>query len=241
MIKLENLFFEVKSSENKKTILENINLQINNGEIVVVTGQNGSGKSSLVKLIMGINNATSGKIYFNDKDITNMTIDERAKLGISFAFQQPVRFKGLKVRDLFEIATNEKLKIKDSCDYLSKVGLCARDYLDRELDGTLSGGELKRIEIALAFAKKGNLYIFDEPEAGIDIWSFKTLVKNFQNEKQQNNNATFIIVSHQEKMMELADKILVLENGQIAKFDKKENILPSLKGVKLCGKLGESK
>lgn len=239
MLKIQNLSFTVLENGKKKTILDNINIIVNDGESIVITGHNGSGKSTLVKLIMGINKPSTGRIYFNDTDITDMTIDQRANLGICFAFQQPVRFKGLKVRDLFEIATGEKIKTSASCDFLSKVGLCARDYLDRELNSTLSGGELKRIEIALAFARKGQLGIFDEPEAGIDIWSFKTLVSCFENYKNSNKNSSFIIVSHQEKMMELADKILVLDNGKVKSFASKKEVLPSLKGIKVCGKLGE--
>ncbi|MBR1984825.1 MAG: ATP-binding cassette domain-containing protein [Clostridia bacterium] len=232
MLKLENICFSVDS----KVILDNINLEINTNETIVITGHNGSGKSTLVNVIMGIVKATSGKIIFNGQDITNMSIDERANLGLAFAFQQPVKFKGIKVRDLLEIAMGEKLKISSSCDYLSKVGLCARDYLDRELDSTLSGGELKRIEIALALARNGKLNIFDEPEAGIDIWSFKSLIKAFESAK--NENSSLIIVSHQEKIMELADKVLILSNGKVEDFDKKDNLLHKITGVKQCAKLG---
>lgn len=235
MLRLENVSYVVKDSGKDRYILSNINLEINNGEIVVVTGHNGSGKSTLMKVIMGIIPVTSGKIYFEDKDITNLSITERAKLGIAYAFQTPVRFKGLKVKDLLSTAQKTNSKIMEVCNYLSKVGLCARDYIDRELDDKLSGGELKRIEIATTFARGAKLNIFDEPEAGIDLWSFDGLISAFAENKSE--GGTNIIISHQEKIMNFADKIVVMDNSEIAKVGAPKDVLPEVKSIKVCARL----
>lgn len=237
MLKLENVCYSVEESGKKKDILKDINLEIKPGETVVVTGHNGSGKTSLMKVIMGIYPVTSGKIYFNNVDITNMSITDRAKLGMAYAFQTPVRFKGLKVRDLITTAQKTNSVVMEVCNYLSKVGLCARDYIDRELDDKLSGGELKRIEIATTLARGAKLNIFDEPEAGIDLWSFDGLISAFDENKKK-FGGTNIIISHQEKILEIADKILVLNGTRIEKFGTRSEILPTIKtsGTK-CGML----
>ena len=184
MLKLENISFEVHTEDTHKGILKNINLEIDDG-FVAITGPNGGGKSTLAKIIAGIYQPTSGKIYFDGVDITDMSITERANLGISFAFQQPVRFKGLTVKDLITLAAGKKITVSDACVYLSEVGLCARDYIDREVNASLSGGELKRIEIAMINARGTRLSVFDEPEAGIDLWSFNSLIKTFKNLKDK--------------------------------------------------------
>ncbi len=213
-------------SRDNKHILKNINLKIDSKKFVAITGPNGSGKSTLAKIIMGINQPDSGKIIFDGQDITNMGITERAKLGIGFAFQQPVAFKGLTVKDLIEIAAGGPIKLGIACDYLSDVGLCAKEYIDRELNSKLSGGELKRIEIAMLAAKQSNLTIFDEPEAGIDLWSFNSLINVF--EKMHNNNSSIIVISHQEKILKISDEIILLEGGQIVDIGTKDVILPKL-------------
>ena len=201
--------------------------------MTVITGQNGSGKSTLIKLLMGIIKPTSGQIFYGEKDITNQTISQRANMGITMAFQQPVRFKGLKVKDLLDLASKKNNNVAQACDFLAQVGLCARDYVDRELDDTLSGGELKRIELAMALAKGGDVFLFDEPEAGIDLWSFENLVNIFKNL----TNKTVIIVSHQKKVIESADYVLLLsENGNF-EFGEKANMLKKLNAPR-CGKLG---
>ena len=237
MLRLENVCYEVRDSGKKKCILKDINIEIQRGETIVVTGHNGSGKSSLMKIIMGIYPVTSGKIYFNDVDITNMSITDRAKLGIAYAFQTPIRFKGLKVRDLISTAQKTNSVVMEVCNYLSKVGLCARDYIDRDLDDKLSGGELKRIEIAITLARGAKLNIFDEPEAGIDLWSFDGLIAAFDENKKQ-YGGTNIIISHQEKILDIADKILVMNGTRVEKFASKDEILPTLNiAVKGCSKL----
>ena len=240
MLKIENLSYLVSVNDDEKDILRNVNLDFLKGKIYVITGPNGSGKSTLVKLIMGILLPTEGKIVFNDKDITNLKIDERAKLGIAYAFQQPVTFKGLKVKDLLNIASNKEndfntrknnAKISTICEYLSKVGLCARDYIDREIDSSLSGGELKRIEIATTLSRNAKINIFDEPEAGIDLWSFENLTKVFKELK-----STTIIVSHQTKILEIADTVILLKNGMVEKIGKYSEIKPFINSD-TCGKL----
>ena len=239
MLKLENVCYTVVENGETRHILKDINLTINKGETVVVTGHNGSGKSTLMKVIMGIKPVTAGKIYFNDIDITNMPINERANLGIAYAFQTPVRFKGLKVRDLLSTAQKTNNKIMEVCNYLSKVGLCARDYIDRELDDKLSGGELKRIEIATTFARGASLNIFDEPEAGIDLWSFDGLISAFNENKK--DGGTNIIISHQEKIMTVADKIVLMDNAEIKMCGSPERVLPQVKSSRVCARLqGES-
>lgn len=235
MLKLKDVCYFVQDNGKKKHILKDINLEIDKGEIIVVTGHNGSGKSTLMKVIMGILPVTSGKIYLDDIDITDMSITDRAKLGIAYAFQTPVRFKGLRVRDLLSTAQKTNNKIMEVCNYLSKVGLCARDYIDRELDDKLSGGELKRIEIATTFARGARLNIFDEPEAGIDLWSFDGLISAFEENKSE--GGTNIIISHQEKILNIADKIVVMDSSRISKFGAPDEVLPSVKSTKVCARL----
>ncbi len=220
MFQLKNVDYVVTDEKtgSKKEILKNLNLSFDKGKITVVTGHNGSGKSTLIKLLMGIEKPTNGQILFDDKDITDLAVNERANLGISIAFQQPVRFKGLTVKDLLDIASERNTNISDACDFLSLVGLCAREYLDRELDNTLSGGEIKRIELALALAKGGEVFLFDEPEAGIDLWSFDDLIGIFKKLKDK----TVIIVSHQKKILEIADKILLMSNQDCQMGDREE-------------------
>lgn len=210
-------------------ILKNINLTIDDEKMVVITGPNGGGKSTLAKIIAGILNPTSGKILFNGKDITKMNITERAKIGISFAFQQPVRFKGITVHDLITLAANKEMKTEEIYGYLEKVGLNGDVYINREVNGSLSGGEMKRIEIAMIMAKDTELYVFDEPEAGIDIWSFKDLVSVFK-EIRTTTKKSMIIISHQERIMDISDEIVVLSDGQVLSHEKREDILPCLLG-----------
>lgn len=235
MLKLENVCYVINDNKQKRYILKDINLEINKGETIVVTGHNGSGKSTLMKVIMGIHPITSGKVYFNDVDITNMSITDRAKLGIAYAFQTPIRFKGLKVKDLLSTAQKTNGKIMEVCNYLSKVGLCARDYIDRPLDDKLSGGELKRIEIATTFARGARLNIFDEPEAGIDLWSFDGLISAFAENK--NEGGTNIIISHQEKILNIADRIVLMDNAEISMIGKPEEIFPKVKSTRVCSRL----
>lgn len=232
MLELKNVSYSV-ANENQEAIdiLKNINLKFNHG-INVITGQNGSGKSTLVKLIAGINQMSSGKIVYKRKDISHLSITERANLGFTMAFQQPIRFKGLKVKDLLDIASSKNNKLADICEYLSKVGMCAKDYINRELDNTLSGGELKRIELAMALAKGGELFLFDEPEAGIDLWSFDDLIQIFKGLKDK----IVIIVSHQEKIIEQASKVIVLDGVGVKEYNNVE-ALNEIKTTK-CGRLG---
>lgn len=235
MIKLENVSYKVSDKETgkEKYILKNLNLEFRKNKVTVITGHNGSGKSTLIKLIMGIISPTSGKIYANGKDITSLSISERANDGLTIAFQQPVRFKGLTVQDLLNLAIKKQGKLSDACEYLAKVGLCAKDYIDRELDDRLSGGELKRIELAIALAKGGDILLFDEPEAGIDLWSFDGLVNIFKELK----NKTVIIVSHQKKLLDNADYILLLNTSHNAILGEKKEMLENLNQPQ-CNKLG---
>lgn len=227
MLELIDIGFSVKEKGKVKTILKNINLKIDEDKFFVITGPNGSGKSTLAKVIMGITKPTSGKILFNGKDITNLSITERSKLGISFAFQQPVKFKGITVKRMIELATGSDIAVGDACKYLSDVGLCARDYIDREIDGSLSGGELKRIEIATIVARNSKLTIFDEPEAGIDLWSFNSLIKTFRNLKSK-YKCGFIIISHQERILDIADQVIILSGGEVKQIGSKDEVLPNL-------------
>lgn len=220
---------EISYKSEDREILKNINLKIDEQKFIAITGPNGSGKSTLAKIIMGIVNPTSGKIIYNGQDITNLKIDERAKLGIGFAFQQPVKFKGLTVRDLIEISANDNLNLHDVCSYLSDVGLCAKEYVDRQIDSSLSGGELKRIEIAMLIAKKSKLSIFDEPEAGIDLWSFNNLIKVFEKIHEQ-TKGSILVISHQERILNIADEIVLLADGKVKKKGSKEDIMPELLG-----------
>ena len=236
MLKLENIYYKVGDTE----ILNGISLEIDE-RFVAITGPNGSGKSTLAKIIAGIITPTSGKIYLDGEDITDLSITERANKGISFAFQQPVRFKGITVKDLISLASGKKLSFNEACQYLSEVGLCARDYVNREVNASLSGGELKRIEIAMINARGTKLSVFDEPEAGIDLWSFQNLIKVFE-KMYEKNRGSILIISHQERILDIADKILVLKQGKIDKIGTKDEIMPALLGTHSgCRYVGEEK
>lgn len=223
MIKLENVSFK----KGNKSILKNINLEFMDNKLYAITGPNGSGKSTLAKIIMGIEKPTEGKIYLNDIDITNLSIDERAKLKISYAFQQPITFKGITIHDLLKIAIKKEIDKKEACEYLSKVGLCAKEYIDREINNTLSGGELKRIEIASILATNPKIAIFDEPEAGIDLWSFQKLTNVFKSLKEEICGIN-IIITHQEKILNMADEIILMNDGRIIDLGKKEEMINTL-------------
>ena len=231
MLELKNISFTVGEEKDEKTIIRDLSLTIDNGKFVVITGPNGSGKSTLARIIMGIEKPSAGKIIFDGQDITDLNITERAKLGISFALQQPVRFKGIRVHDLLQIAAGKKLSINDACDYLSEVGLCARDYIDREINSSLSGGELKRIEIATLLARKTKLSVFDEPEAGIDLWSFQNLIRIFENMRKEIKDSSIVIISHQERILNIAAEIVLISGGTIKKKGTVEEVLPELIGT----------
>lgn len=230
MLTLENVSFDVKDEKGEKDIIKDLSLTIDDNKFVVITGPNGGGKSTLAKLIAGIYTPSAGKIYFNGRDITEASITERANMGISFAFQQPVRFKGVQVLDLIRLAAKEKLSAADACKYLSEVGLCAKDYINREVNASLSGGELKRIEIATVIARKTRLSVFDEPEAGIDLWSFQNLIQVFER-MRENTQGSILIISHQERILNIADEIVVISEGRISKQGPREEILPQILGT----------
>lgn len=235
MLELKNICYEV---EGNKEIIRDISLQIED-HFVAITGPNGGGKSTLAKIIAGIVKPTSGQILLDGEDITGLNITERANKGISFAFQQPVHFKGLTVRDLITIAAGKKLSVNEICDILSEVGLCAREYIDREINNSLSGGELKRIEIAMITARGTKLSIFDEPEAGIDLWSFNSLIRVFEKMRDE-IQGTILIISHQERILDIAEKIIVIADGQLKKIGTKQEVLPELLGTaKACQTLTE--
>ena len=226
MLELKNISFTAVTENGEKQILKDVNLKIDDG-FVVITGPNGGGKSTLAKIIAGIITPTSGQILLDGVDITGLSITERAKKGISFAFQQPVRFKGITVHDLISLAAGKDISVTDACSYLSQVGLCARDYINREVNASLSGGELKRIEIATVLARSTKVSLFDEPEAGIDLWSFNNLIKVFE-KMHDTLGGSIIIISHQERILNIADKVIVVANGSIKQEGKKEEILPEL-------------
>ena len=235
MLELKNICYEV---EDNKEIIRDISLQIED-HFVAITGPNGGGKSTLAKIIAGIVTPTSGQILLDGEDITGLNITERANKGISCAFQQPVHFKGLTVRDLITIAAGKKLSVNEICDILSEVGLCAREYIDREINNSLSGGELKRIEIAMITARGTKLSIFDEPEAGIDLWSFNSLIRVFEKMRDE-IQGTILIISHQERILDIAEKIIVIADGQLKKIGTKQEVLPELLGTaKACQTLTE--
>ena len=235
MLELKNICYDV---EDNKEIIRDISLQIED-HFVAITGPNGGGKSTLAKIIAGIVKPTSGQILLDGEDITGLNITERANKGISFAFQQPVHFKGLTVRDLITIAAGKKLGVNEICDILSEVGLCAREYIDREINSSLSGGELKRIEIAMITARGTKLSIFDEPEAGIDLWSFNSLIRVFEKMRDE-IHGTILIISHQERILDIAEKIIVIADGQLKKIGTKQEVLPELLGTaKACQTLTE--
>lgn len=222
MLELKNIGYQV----DDKIILDDINLKVDD-HFVVITGPNGSGKSTLAKIIAGIIKPTVGQIILDGEDITELSITERAKKGISYAFQQPVRFKGLTVKDLMRLAAGKETTVSELCSILSEVGLCAKEYIDRSLDGSLSGGELKRIEIAMVLARSSKLSLFDEPEAGIDLWSFQKLIKVFEKMIKE-TKGNMIIISHQERILNIADKVIYLRDGRVEKYDERENILPEI-------------
>ena len=230
MLELQNVTYTVTENNIEKNIIDHMDLVIPDGKFVVITGPNGGGKSTLAKTIMGINHISSGRLLFDGEDITAKNITERAKLGISFAFQQPVHFKGIKVIDLLRLATGKNISKDSACEYLSKVGLCAKEYINREVNNSLSGGELKRIEIATVLARGTKFSIFDEPEAGIDIWSFQNLIQVFENIRKT-VQGTVLIISHQERILNIADEIVVIKNGKVAKQGAKADILPELLGT----------
>ena len=231
MLKIQDLSFAVDSDGRDKEIIRNISLEIPAGKLFVITGPNGGGKSTLAKLIAGIEKPTSGKIIFNGEDITEKNVTERARMGIAFAFQQPVKFKGIRVLDLIRLAAGKKLTVTEACLYLSSVGLCAREYIDREVNSSLSGGELKRIEIATVLARQSLLTVYDEPEAGIDLWSFSNLIEVFQKQREEIKDKTILIISHQERILNIADEIVVLDSGTVRTQGKKEQVLPELIGT----------
>ena len=233
MLELKNICFE---RDNKK-ILDNVSLTIDTDKFVVITGPNGSGKSTLAKIIMGIEKPDSGEVIFEGKNITNLSIDERANLGIGFAFQQPIRFKGITVFDLLKIAAKKEINKAEACEFLSKVGLCAKEYVDREINSSLSGGEIKRIEIATVAVRNSKLTIFDEPEAGIDLWSFQSLIKVFEDMRKIVKGST-LIISHQERILNIADEVILIKQGKIEKPESKEELLRQVADKPLCCKLG---
>ena len=230
MLTLENISFGVKDEMGEKEIIKNLNLSIGENKFVVITGPNGGGKSTLAKLIAGIEKPVSGRILFDQEDITEKSITDRANMGISYAFQQPVRFKGIQVLDLIRLAAKRKMSAADACEYLSEVGLCAKDYINREVNASLSGGELKRIEIATVLARGTKLSVFDEPEAGIDLWSFQNLISVFER-MRENTKGSILIISHQERILNIADEIVVIADGQISAQGSKDEILPKLLGT----------
>ncbi len=232
MLEIKDICF---SRDNKK-ILDHINLNIDTDKFVVITGPNGSGKSTLVKIIMGIQKPDSGKVLLEGKDITNLSVDERAKLGIGFAFQQPVKFKGITVYDLLKLSSGKPINKNEACNILSKVGLCAKEYVDREVNNSLSGGELKRIEIATVAVRNSKLAIFDEPEAGIDLWSFQSLIKIFEDMRKIVKGTT-LIISHQERILNIADEIILMKDGKVETKGNKEQLLEKVLERPVCCKL----
>ena len=230
MLKVDNLTFEVNEEGRKRCLVNHISFEVKDGEMLVITGPNGGGKSTLAKIIAGIEKPTSGQILFDGQDITDMSITDRAKLGISYAFQQPVRFKGVTVFDLLRLAAGKEISVAGACEYLSKVGLCAKDYIRREVNGSLSGGEIKRIEIATILARKTRVSVFDEPEAGIDLWSFQNLIQVFE-EMHEQLHGSILIISHQERILNIADQIILIADGKLVKKGTKEEILPELLGT----------
>ncbi len=227
MLELKNISFQVSDDSREKEILKNVSFVLQENRFTVITGPNGGGKSTLAKIIAGIEKPTSGQIFFNGEDITERSVTERAKMGISYAFQQPVRFKGVTVLDLLRLAVGKKVSAADACQYLSEVGLCAKDYINREVNASLSGGEIKRIEIATVIARGTMVSVFDEPEAGIDLWSFQNLIRVFE-KMHDKMHGSILVISHQERILRTADEILVIADGEVADQGVREEILPSL-------------
>ncbi len=241
MLELKNISFNAVDEGGKTEIIRDISLTIPDNKFVVITGPNGGGKSTLAKLIAGIQPLSGGQILFDGEDITEKSITDRARMGIGFAFQQPVRFKGLTVLDLLRIASGSSISISQACDYLSEVGLCAKEYIEREVNASLSGGELKRIEIATILARDVKLAVFDEPEAGIDLWSFNNLIRIFEKMRNTDKKRTILVISHQERILNIADEIIVLADGKILKQGSKDEILPDIIGTQyaagVCSKI----
>ena len=230
MLELRDVSYDVRDEKDGREIISHLDLEVGDGRFVVVTGPNGGGKSTMARLIAGVVKPSSGRILFDGEDITARSITERARMGIGFAFQQPVRFKGITVLDLLRIAAGKRLTVGEACEYLSEVGLCARDYVDREVNASLSGGELKRIEIATVLARGARLAIFDEPEAGIDLWSFQSLIRVFERMRAV-TKGTILIISHQERILEIADDIVVLADGRVQRHGPRAELLPALLGT----------
>ena len=240
MLEVRNLVFHPLDNGVEKSIIEDISFAVPDGEMLVITGPNGGGKSTMAKLLMGIEKPDGGQILLDGQDITEFPIAERAKAGIGFAFQQPPRFKGMTVARMLSLAAGKDLTEAESCKLLSAVGLCSADYLNRQMDGTLSGGEMKRLEIATVLAKPHKVSIFDEPEAGIDLWSFSMLIRRFE-EIHKEKRECLILISHQERIIQMADKIMVIEDGQVKEYGTKEDVLPTLfqqKTGRMCGQEG---
>ncbi|MEF2910507.1 MAG: ATP-binding cassette domain-containing protein [Oscillospiraceae bacterium] len=234
MLTLKNLSLTAADAQGRADIVKNVSLDVEDGKFLVITGPNGGGKTTLAKLIMGLATPTGGQIFLDGEDITGLSITDRAKRGISYSFQQPPRFKGMKVSDLLTIAAGKALSHDEACSYLTQVGLCARDYLNRDVDTSLSGGEVKRIEIATLLAKNSRLMIFDEPEAGIDLWSFARLTETFH-ELHEKGGRTILIISHQERIIRLADEIILIANGEIAGRGTADELYPKLLSQTVAG------
>ena len=236
MLELRNLSLTADDENGRADILKNVSLTVEDQKFVVITGPNGGGKTTLAKAVMGLVKPTDGQIFWNGEDITGLSVTERAKRGISYGFQQPPRFKGMKVSDLLKIAAGKKLSHDEACSYLTQVGLCARDYLGRDVDTSLSGGEVKRIEIATVLARGAKLMIFDEPEAGIDLWSFQNLIHVFEKMYEQ-TRGSILIISHQERILNIADKIIYIRGGVVEKYGPRAEVLPGLlsgEGAEAC-------
>ncbi|MCR5059740.1 MAG: ATP-binding cassette domain-containing protein [Saccharofermentans sp.] len=232
MLELKNITYNAPEEGIDKAILDDVSLTIPNGKLTVITGPNGGGKSTLAKIIAGVIRPDSGKIIFNGTDITDMSVTDRARMGIGFAFQQPVRFKGIKVFDLIRLARRtENLTTGDACKYLAAVGLCAKDYINREVNASLSGGELKRIEIATVLAKNSEMSVFDEPEAGIDLWSFQNLIEVFNAMRENIEGSSIVIISHQERILRIADEIVLIKGGKLSARGSADEIIPMLMGT----------
>ena len=231
MLELKHISFDVADEKGSKEIIRDVSLVFPDHKFIAITGPNGGGKSTLAKLIAGIEAPTAGQILFDGEDITHRSITDRARMGISFAFQQPVRFKGIQVLDLLRMAAGRQLSLGDACAYLAEVGLCAKDYVRREVNASLSGGELKRIEIATVLARGKKLSVFDEPEAGIDLWSFQNLIQVFERMQQRTGGGTILVISHQERILNIADEIVVLASGQVVQQGPRAEILPGLLGT----------
>ena len=228
MLEIKNVSFSVPENDGEKEILRDVSLTVPARKLLVITGPNGGGKSTLAKLIAGIERPTAGSIFFDGEDITNKNVTERARSGIAFAFQNPVRFKGIRVLDLLRLATGKNASIAEACEMLAQVGLCAKEYINREVNDSLSGGELKRIEIATVIARGAKLSVFDEPEAGIDLWSFQNLIKVFRKMRNEIRDSSIIIISHQERILKIADEIVVLKDGRVDRRGTPDELFPTL-------------